>query len=86
VFDFGFQSARGDSGVALNGAIAAVSGCLNIVELNLRSLPLTSWTEAIIKKKNRIKGQCRKYSAACLDKLEILEEEFQTHLTFQRAV
>src|SRR6185312_13542047 len=86
VFDFGFQSARGDSGVALNGAIAAVSGCLNIVELNLRSLPLTNWTEAIIEKKNRIKGQCRIYSAACLDKLEILEEEFQTHLTFQRAV
>lgn len=86
VFDFGFQSARGDSGVALNGAIAAVSGCLNIVELNLKSLPLIGWTEAIIVKKNRIKSQCRKYSAACLDKLEILEEEFQSHLTFQRAV
>lgn len=35
VFDQGFQSARGDSQVALSGAVAAIAGCLSIIQLNL---------------------------------------------------
>lgn len=35
VFDNGFQSARGDSQVALSGSVAAIGGCLSIIQLNL---------------------------------------------------
>lgn len=35
VFDYGFQSARGDSQVALSGAVASLAGCLSIIQLNL---------------------------------------------------
>jgi formiminotetrahydrofolate cyclodeaminase len=37
VFDNGFQSARGDSHVALSGAISGLAGCLSIIQLNLLS-------------------------------------------------
>jgi formiminotetrahydrofolate cyclodeaminase/Zn-dependent peptidase ImmA (M78 family) len=47
VFDHGFQSALGDSGVALSAAISAVSGSLSIVELNLRDFEASDWTSRI---------------------------------------
>ncbi len=37
VFEHGFQSARGDSGVAMCSALAALRGCLCVVDLNLCS-------------------------------------------------
>lgn len=85
-FDGGFQSARGDSGVALNGAIAAVVGCLNIIELNLISLPLTDWTTAIIRKKDAIKLRCNVVSSDSMNRLKVLEDEVREHLRFQEAV
>jgi formiminotetrahydrofolate cyclodeaminase/Zn-dependent peptidase ImmA (M78 family) len=47
VFDNGFQSALGDSGVALSAAISAVTGSLSIVELNLRSFEANDWSARI---------------------------------------
>lgn len=47
VFDSGFQSALGDSGVALNAALSAVSGALSVAELNLRSFEANDWTKHI---------------------------------------
>jgi formiminotetrahydrofolate cyclodeaminase/Zn-dependent peptidase ImmA (M78 family) len=44
IFDNGFQSARGDSSVAINGALSAVSGCLSIINLNLLSFRSNEWT------------------------------------------
>jgi formiminotetrahydrofolate cyclodeaminase/Zn-dependent peptidase ImmA (M78 family) len=46
-FDHGFASARGDSGVAMNAAIASVSGCLSIVELNLLSFRASQWATQV---------------------------------------
>src|SRR5690606_14864760 len=37
VFDNAFKSARGDSQVALSGAVSAIAGCLSIIQLNLLS-------------------------------------------------
>lgn len=54
VFDTGFQSALGDSGVALNAAISAVSGSLSIVELNLRSFDASDWTDRIRASRNAL--------------------------------
>ena len=47
VFDIGFKSARGDSGVAINAAISGVSGSLSIIELNLLSFDENGWTKQI---------------------------------------
>lgn len=44
IFDNCFQSARGDSSVAINGALSAVSGCLAIINLNLLSFRSDEWT------------------------------------------
>ena len=37
VFDNAFRGARGDSQVALSGAVSAIAGCISIVQLNLLS-------------------------------------------------
>ena len=47
IFNNAFRSARGDSGVALNGAIAAIAGCLSIINLNFLSIDDRSWIEKI---------------------------------------
>lgn len=46
VLDNGFQSARGDSGVALSAALSAAFGALSIVELNLQSTEEGEWASA----------------------------------------
>jgi formiminotetrahydrofolate cyclodeaminase len=43
VFQLGFKSARGDSGVAVSAAISAVHGSLAIIFLNLTSFRGSSW-------------------------------------------
>jgi tetratricopeptide (TPR) repeat protein len=43
IFDLGFQSARGDSGVAISSAIAGSNGALSIVYLNLTSFKRSEW-------------------------------------------
>lgn len=47
VFDLGFKSARGDSGVAVNLAISGIAGSLSIIELNLLSFSENGWTKQI---------------------------------------
>jgi Zn-dependent peptidase ImmA (M78 family)/formiminotetrahydrofolate cyclodeaminase len=46
-FDNAFQSAKGDSGMALSGAVAALGGCLSIIDLNLSSFGSDDWTVGI---------------------------------------
>lgn len=43
VFDLGFQSARGDSGVAISSALSGASGAISIVYLNLTSFRGSKW-------------------------------------------
>jgi len=45
VFDNGFQSARGDSGVAMNFAVSSVAGCLSIIDLNLITFINVEWID-----------------------------------------
>lgn len=44
IFKDGFQAARGDSALALNCALAALSGCISIIDLNLKDIPSDDWT------------------------------------------
>ncbi len=55
VFDHGFVSARGDSGVAINSALGAVTGCLSIVELNLQSFPASEWAIGIRSQRKKLR-------------------------------
>ncbi|MBX2968271.1 MAG: cyclodeaminase/cyclohydrolase family protein [Cyclobacteriaceae bacterium] len=55
IFDHGFKSVRGDSGVALNGAISAIGGCLSIIDLNLLSFTSTKWAKGITEDSNQIR-------------------------------
>jgi len=43
VFDLGFQSARGDSGVAISSAASAASSAISIIYLNLTSFKGSEW-------------------------------------------
>lgn len=45
VFDSGFKSARGDSGVAISNILASISGSLFVSFLNLKSFRKSSWKE-----------------------------------------
>lgn len=72
VFDTGFQAALGDSGVALNAAISAVSGCLSIVDLNLQSFEADDWTDSV-----------RALRDALTTELDALTKEARKRLTSQ---
>ena len=54
-FDNCFQSARGDSSVAINGALSAISGCLSIINLNLLSFKSDEWTVKMRSEADKIK-------------------------------
>lgn len=47
IFDKGFKSARGDSGVAISNLLAAISGALFVVFLNLKSYKESKWLREI---------------------------------------
>ena len=55
VFDKGFKSARGDSGVALGSSLSGLTGCISIISLNLQSFPQNTWTDSIQTQKREIK-------------------------------
>ena len=53
IFKNGWSSVRGDSGVALSGAIAGVEGALAIIDLNFISLDADEWVQ---KTKDKVLG------------------------------
>ncbi len=65
VFDLGFQSARGDSGVAITSAIAGASGALSIVYLNLTDFRDGKWARG-----------ARQRADGLLAQVQQLQEEF----------
>jgi len=86
VFDHGFRSARGDAGVALNGALAGVISCLSIIELNILSLPADDWMDKAVAKKVEIRARYNRLSSKGDEKLKVLEAESDKHLQFQKAI
>lgn len=86
VFDNGFKSARGDSGVALNSAISSVASCLSIVELNLTTLPVDERTEKIRLHKTDVKSRYNRLSTEGVERLTILEKESNENKTFHQSI
>ncbi len=83
VYDHGFKSARGDTGVAQHAAIGAVGGCLSIIYLNLLSLPADSWTENVRSKLFPIREKYQKLMAVAIDYVEVLKIEADKHYQCQ---
>lgn len=50
IFDFGFKSARGDSGVAISNLLSSAQGSLFIVFLNLKSFQTSAWKNETMNK------------------------------------
>jgi len=75
LFDHGFRSARGDSGVALTTAVAAISGCISVIDLNLLSLPKDKWIDEIMPKIDQLKLNYQELSSGTAKKLHDLHQE-----------
>ncbi len=77
VFDNGFQSARGDSHVALSGAVGALGGCLAIIQLNLLSYSYNhiEWITDISKRTNELKLKFEKLNSEVILKMNVLESQ-----------
>lgn len=78
VFDKGFKSAKGDSGVALNGAVAALGGCLSIIDLNLSSFGSNQWTVKIREQVAILRADYSKMSLEAKSRMEEFTSSSQT--------
>jgi formiminotetrahydrofolate cyclodeaminase/Zn-dependent peptidase ImmA (M78 family) len=81
VFDHGFKAVRGDSGVGLNSAMSAVSGCLYIIDLNLASISPGEWMEDITWRKSEVMKQYLALMDQDAERHKVLEIEFELHMT-----
>lgn len=82
VFDNGFKSARGDSGVAISSALSSISGCISIISLNLQSFPKNKWTEEIKRQKSEIRSKYEKLTNESSIRLDLLDEEAELKNNF----
>jgi len=83
VFDHGYQSARGDSNVALFTSASAINGCLSVVDLNLLSLRWDNWKEAICLQRNQIAEDLDNISLMAVARYESLKEEMEANKSMQ---
>lgn len=87
VFNNAFRSARGDSGVANNGAVAVVAGCLSIIDLNLLSInDDEQWIEKTNLVTKQLKLEYERLSSLTNNSLLVLEKEVEVNQSFQRDI
>jgi Zn-dependent peptidase ImmA (M78 family)/formiminotetrahydrofolate cyclodeaminase len=88
VFDNAFKSARGDSQVALSGSVAAIAGCLSIIQLNLLSFGSDEydWSKEIIKDCNVVTLKHETLNNQANSKIKILREEVLKKKSFYEDV
>lgn len=77
VFENGWKAVRGDSQVALSGAVAAIAGCLSIINLNMLSFGGDEYEflEDISKKNNILKSIYNELTIIANSKIAQLETE-----------
>lgn len=73
--DNGYKDVRGDSGVALSGAVSSIVGCLSIKNLNLLSITDDKWIDQITPQINRLKSEYNQLSTKVIDRVSVLESE-----------
>lgn len=89
IFDKGFQSARGDSGVAISNLLSAISGSLFVTLLNIKTRRNSQWIEKL-REEAEVIGQSfstkqRLAMTKVLDlyKEGITTEDYQIKLNFE---
>jgi formiminotetrahydrofolate cyclodeaminase len=75
VFDLGFKSARGDSGVAISAALAGASGCLAIIFLNLGSFRGGEWALQTRKKADELSRRVQDLQIQLVERINRLQQE-----------
>jgi formiminotetrahydrofolate cyclodeaminase/Zn-dependent peptidase ImmA (M78 family) len=87
IFNNAFKSARGDSGVANNSAVAVVAGCLSIIDLNLLSINNDEpWIEKTKLATKQLKLDYERLSSLTNNNLSILEKEVEINQSFQNEI
>lgn len=86
VFQYGFKSARGDSGVALNSAIAAIGSCLAIIDLNLTTLPFDNWMEEITPRIAKLRSRYELLTNKGAEVLRFLQKEAEDNVAYQKSI
>ncbi len=83
VFDNAFRTARGDSQVALGGAVASVAGCLSIVQLNFLSFKINhyDWVTGMMNRYRVIKKQYVDLTIEVDNRVNVLESEVSTMMS-----
>lgn len=75
VFEEGYKSARGDSGVAVSNLLSAISGGMFIIFLNLKSFKKSRWLAQTKQNAEDLTRQFYRYQARAFAKvLELYEE------------
>lgn len=82
VFDYGFSSVRGDSGVALNCAVSGIGGCLSIIDLNLLSFRPDEWTKGIERRAALIRSRFGNLAAGLRSRMQALRDEVEANNVF----
>lgn len=89
IFDKGFQSARGDSGVAISNLLSAISGSIFVTLLNIKTRRNSQWIEKLREKAEVIglsystKQRLAMTKVLDLYKEGITTEDYQIKLNFE---
>lgn len=83
IFQEGFQSARGDSGVAISNLLSAVSGSLFVTLLNIRYGRQSKWSEDLRIKAENVGQRYNKKQKEALSKVLDLYKEGITEEGYQ---
>jgi len=75
VFDLGFRSARGDSGVAISSALAGASGAIAIIYLNLTSFKGGEWATNTRRRADDLSQRAQVLQLQLVDRINRLQQE-----------
>ncbi|MDR3405706.1 MAG: cyclodeaminase/cyclohydrolase family protein [Chthoniobacter sp.] len=75
VFDLGFKSARGDSGVAISAALSGATGALFIVFLNLASFGGSEWAIRMREKAHELQARAQRLQLELFKRVQTLQHE-----------
>jgi len=88
IFDNGFTAARGDSQVALSGAVSALAGCIAIIRLNVLSFNSDEfeYCKSVVSKVNNLDKDFQKLNKLANLKTKMLQNEFEEKMPLFQGV
>jgi methenyltetrahydrofolate cyclohydrolase len=75
IFDNGFKSARGDSGVAISNLLSSIQGALFVVFLNLKTITKSKWKDEKMREAVELAVQFTKIQKDAFKRVVILYNE-----------